>query len=571
MLKKLLTTTILCSILLASLFFPLAKTTHAYDPDDAAWYYQDFFSWYRKVFDTSNKDEIFGERYTAAQIEWINYSLISYIINHFGNKDINWCLINAAIAATPEGGIFPSFRDMLTQIGQSFTAAEECIRALDDIVEVASNLLRLVDNSIGTFQYASAGTDQKWYSVFINRDISTVGYLRKIGQKFDLVPEVYAQGFGYQAGSFVRSLWSTVRDFSYFFIVLGALYMAFLIMFRKKLSPQAAVTVQSALPKIIITLVLITFSYAIAGFLIDLMYVVIGLISAILTTPGTNLTSFDWSKMFEALTQKSSVLLLFFYWLNWIVAAFFGVWFLKGYFVFNVVAAFLAIIAWFILIVVLVLVSFKLWWLLIKTYINILLKIAFSPIFIVGGLFGIGGFGAWALSLASDLAVYPIVGLMMFFAFVFLAPGIPNWWPDGFNVFDINSDLFSGGAEWAPPLTLGSGAVEILFVFASLSIITLTPKVADIIKSIMTRQPFAYGTAIGEALAPYRATWDTAKGTIKAGYQGYRSFRIEEIANQMTDAQATNFWGRLGQKIKATQPGRTQDMIRGMAEYLKRK
>jgi len=62
--------------------------------------------------------------------------------------------------------------------------------------------------------------------------------------------------------------------------------MAFMIMFRVRISPQTVITVQSALPKIIFTLILITFSYAIAGFLIDLMYVVIGIFSFIVTQGG---------------------------------------------------------------------------------------------------------------------------------------------------------------------------------------------------------------------------------------------------------------------------------------------
>src|SRR5258708_14361646 len=54
-----------------------------------------------------------------------------------------------------------------------------------------------------------------------------------------------------------------------------------MIMFRVKISPQVVVSVQSALPKIAIALVLVTFSYAIAGFLIDIMYVFVGLFSLV--------------------------------------------------------------------------------------------------------------------------------------------------------------------------------------------------------------------------------------------------------------------------------------------------
>jgi len=44
-----------------------------------------------------------------------------------------------------------------------------------------------------------------------------------------------------------------------------------MIMFRKKIDPRTTVTISQALPKIIITLILITFSYPIAGILFDVM------------------------------------------------------------------------------------------------------------------------------------------------------------------------------------------------------------------------------------------------------------------------------------------------------------
>ena len=44
-------------------------------------------------------------------------------------------------------------------------------------------------------------------------------------------------------------------------------------MFRQRISPQAVMTIQAALPKVIIALIMVTFSYAIAGFMIDISYV----------------------------------------------------------------------------------------------------------------------------------------------------------------------------------------------------------------------------------------------------------------------------------------------------------
>ena len=53
-----------------------------------------------------------------------------------------------------------------------------------------------------------------------------------------------------------------------------------MIMFRSKVG-QAAITVQQAIPSILIALLAVTFSYAIAGFLIDLMYLMMYMLAGL--------------------------------------------------------------------------------------------------------------------------------------------------------------------------------------------------------------------------------------------------------------------------------------------------
>ena len=54
-------------------------------------------------------------------------------------------------------------------------------------------------------------------------------------------------------------------------------------MFRQKVG-QTAITAQQTIPQIIMSLVLVTFSYAIAGFMIDLMYVLMVLIVGVFSS-----------------------------------------------------------------------------------------------------------------------------------------------------------------------------------------------------------------------------------------------------------------------------------------------
>src|SRR3990172_12628792 len=64
-------------------------------------------------------------------------------------------------------------------------------------------------------------------------------------------------------------------------IVIG-----FLIMFRRQIDPHTVISIQNALPRIVLTLILITFSYAIVGLLIDLMYVILLLAYSLFESTG---------------------------------------------------------------------------------------------------------------------------------------------------------------------------------------------------------------------------------------------------------------------------------------------
>lgn len=94
---------------------------------------------------------------------------------------------------------------------------------------------------------------------------------------------IAAEGVGFGAIKPFASLWKIFRDLSYMLLVLVLIAIGFMIMFRAKINPQTVISVENALPKIVISLILITFSFAIAGFMIDLMYVLIILVISILS------------------------------------------------------------------------------------------------------------------------------------------------------------------------------------------------------------------------------------------------------------------------------------------------
>lgn len=102
-------------------------------------------------------------------------------------------------------------------------------------------------------------------------------------QNAGFVPKTYAaEGIGMAAIRPFVNLWKVFRDISYMLLVLVLITIGFMIMFRAKLNPQTVISVENSLPKIVVSLILITFSFPIAGFLIDLMYVIIIVIIGIL-------------------------------------------------------------------------------------------------------------------------------------------------------------------------------------------------------------------------------------------------------------------------------------------------
>lgn len=129
---------------------------------------------------------------------------------------------------------------------------------------------------------------------FANPPASGVYWVYSGLQNANLIPKSYAAGGGIGFGSLypLAKIWSAIRNVAYMLLVLIIITIGFMIMFRAKINPQTVVSIESALPKIVFALIVITFSFAIAGFLIDLMYFSIILIIDILG-PAGNLTATD--------------------------------------------------------------------------------------------------------------------------------------------------------------------------------------------------------------------------------------------------------------------------------------
>ena len=477
--------------------------------DTFPWYNQSFPQWYNKVYDeqTSPPQEIFGERYTAAQVQWVIYSLIAFIPRIAGQ----------GLTCIFRGG-----------------SSDNCI----------------AQNPLISEDYVRKPLENK--SVFATlfnskSSLSGVNYVREKLASLHVIPQVEAQteGFGFGALNPVRNIWRICRDIMYGFFVLIIIIFAFMIMFRVKLNPQTVVSVQSAIPKIIITLILVTFSYAIAGLMVDLMYVVIGILALIFRSFGF-VSGASWAKIFELLTSGPGVgggsngILgwIMGYWWNFVLALFGSLLtILTGGFgltggAFAVIGIIIGVFLVIGVLIWLVIISAKVFILLIKTYIMILISVIFAPFIIgFGAILPTGGFNGWLKGLVSNLLIYPLAGGLILLSVLFLSgtthgvrTSIADWIDvpreSILNIFEPAGQPL--GQYWYPPLTLGTqnetgrwDPLPILWTFASLGILAMVPKSADIIKGLMSgRGTEGMDSGIGAA---FGAIGGYALGTARTG------------------------------------------------------
>src|SRR5258708_2550772 len=228
---------------------PKADPAAAANQPSSPWYSQDPLQWYGKVYG-GDPGQIFGERYTAAQVQWVFYGFVFGFLNYF--PGVKQCLLTMANGDASTCASTPPVTPTKT------TGDSGKSRSLVAVI-------------------------------FEDRELSGITYVKNIGRKFNLIPQAKAQGFGYSGAlalggsgnNTIQKAWQAIRDLSYGIFVVIIIAFAFMIMFRVKISPQVVISVQSALPKIAVALILVTFSYAIAGFLIDIMYVCIGIFSLV--------------------------------------------------------------------------------------------------------------------------------------------------------------------------------------------------------------------------------------------------------------------------------------------------
>lgn len=299
------------------------------------------------------------------------------------------------------------------------------------------------------------------------KPVSTQTYLADLFRSARLVPEAQAQGLGFASLNPVLEVWKVFRNLAYLVFVVIFIVIGFMIMLRHKVGGQAAITAQQAIPNIIVAMLFVTFSYAIGALLIDLMYVfmylIIGLFGGDRGLINQNIfqvgASLVWRGMRDGWSTSSQAIQN--------IIDFGGIEKVLGWIGGLTVAVIFSLAILFAV--------FKLFFELLKSYISIILLITFSPLILMAGaLPGKNTFGNWLRNLVGNLAIFPIVLILLIMQEIM-----------------ANANMTGGG--FMPPYLLGTGQAEVVVALIGLGILLAIPEVAKKAKEALGAKEGVFG------------------------------------------------------------------------------
>lgn len=244
-------------------------------------------------------------------------------------------------------------------------------------------------------------------------------------------------GVGYRSLFPVLQLWTLTRNIAYLFFAIIFVIVGVMIMLGRKLDPKTVLTVQAALPKIVLSLILVTFSYAIAGFVIDLMYVSIGLMFSVLAPLLKNNPTGDADALYNSI-KNGDILFIFFTKTPWLstfqgIAGASGdiadqIFMGLGGVVSHILGEGVGVIISLVIAVAIFYSLFKIWLKLIMTYVQIILSVVTGPFVIMFDAFpkpGQNHFTTWFKGLLGNVLIYPVTILMLLVSMIITA-GVGN-------------------------------------------------------------------------------------------------------------------------------------------------
>lgn len=400
-------------------------------------------------------------------------------------------------------------------------------------------------------------------SSLYNPPISSYEYLASLGENLGIqIKPAYAQVTGSGEGIIkpVLKLWQVTRNIAYLAFIVVFIVIGFMVMFRQKINPQTVISIQAALPGLVIGLILVTFSYFIAALLVDISFLGIKLVTEIFIQALPNALG-DADKL-KTLADNSNILQLFntaqgvvwnntgdvsdaIYktaikdinpfmliipaiigtiaamflgpvgWLGAIGAAAGGV--AVGLNISSIVSAIITLI----LVIALLIQMFRLFFSLLGTYIQILVATITGPLIIlVSSIPGRNaGVNNWIKGLIANVLVFPAVFTAFLFAGLILASPSSDW-------------------RASPPL-FGGLTTEVLKFLLAYGILLGVPSVPDAVRGAFGIKP-QQGGFMQAAMAGFMGGFGVGRGATAAGWKKFTEpmNRVRE-ARQKAEASYT--------------------------------
>lgn len=376
---------------------------------------------------------------------------------------------------------------------------------------------------------AMAGLAKSTLAMYQHPPARSSEYIADVGRTLGFMPKkVEAQGIGFSGLQSMLPLWKTFRNIAYALLAAIIIVVGFMVMFRKKIDPKTVVTVQNAIPRIVIALGLVTFSYAIVGAMIDLMYLAIVLsASAVDSASGGNLgkllsiaTTFNLDILPPGLTppsttapsENATTLLL-----NGGISGLLRFFFASGFQAYDDIGAMITqndpmkIAGWtvvpgvigymfglrgallglttgpvllgIIFAIILIFGVVRLIFMLLDAYINIIISLLTSPFqLMMEAIPGTNAFSSWFKNLLSKILVFPITVLLLLVTAVLTSQ-------------DVATSI------WAPPLLSTGEGVYGMAGLIGLGMLMVIPTIVGSLQKALKAEPMIPG-GVGTIVGP---------------------------------------------------------------------
>ena len=429
-----------------------------------------------------------------------------------------------------------------------------------------------IDAKTGKIGYVESGGGAiavvgKLIDTSLTPPASSMQYIAYLKNNFGVAKNTYAQtdpgedacinnnnGVGFCTIEPLLDIWVVMRNIVYLIFILVFIIIGMGIMLRIHIDPRTVMTIQNQIPKIIVGIVAITFSFAIAGFLIDIMWVTVYLFASVITQASGAAGTIDTVNItqatnpFQAANAAADPIggdIPVFDLATTVATAFSTMVtdFLRDAIAWDILRDIVGVIinalAVIIIFIAILVALFRLWISLLFAFINIILDIIFAPWWILAGLLPGNslGLGGWLRDIIANLAVFPVtIGFLLLGLF-------------------LMSAFSDGGSLSTQPIAfplLGGQNPSSIAVLIGFGFILMLPNILSSVKAALKTPKLNFGNM----MSPVGAGAGFLAGSASKGINYGKAYRSAGTYQGEPKLEADGKWhvpeGKLGKVQSAT-------------------